>query len=494
MLKSTSLNKLSIFFSCLMILSSIAAVITAVFVLRIDHDEFEHMYCAWRISKGDIPYLDFFQHHNFLLWYLLAPFESIFEDSPNLVFIVRFVASIFLFLTTFFLYKILVLLNVSKSYAVSAACFFISLNHYVLKSSVELRIDIFMWASIAVASYFYILSLKKKNCQDKENSLKADNTFYTQTVLDKWINIELLLSVCFYSIAVVFLQKAGIVVIPVAVSMIAFMLIGRLTFRHLLTATTIPLLLLALFALYNHSHLLTYYISNFEFNMYYFKEASFSGKSKEQLYFLAMFIILSFLLRKIFYKNKIIFISLSIYMLLFMKMGAPYKEYYIGACFLIISMIFYTLYYYFKDKSPLFSVSVVGIITIFCISNYLSISHYSHYNETKRQLNTYSYILNHSNNNDEILGSQEICPVRKDACGYHYHNIFMYDHKALQKIKDKVRLDLDRCNINEIIVNEKPKFIWNEYINHYLIDNVEIQKIISEEYVKFGNTYVKKDK
>jgi hypothetical protein len=35
-------------------------------------EEIEHVHAAWRVAQGAVPYLDFFEHHHPLLWYLLA--------------------------------------------------------------------------------------------------------------------------------------------------------------------------------------------------------------------------------------------------------------------------------------------------------------------------------------------------------------------------------------------------------------------------------------
>jgi hypothetical protein len=55
----------------------------------IDLDEIEHMHSAWYIKKGFIPYRDFFEHHNPLLWYLLLPFLYLSGDSVNTLLLAR---------------------------------------------------------------------------------------------------------------------------------------------------------------------------------------------------------------------------------------------------------------------------------------------------------------------------------------------------------------------------------------------------------------------
>jgi hypothetical protein len=56
-----------------------AAVLVVVFFAAMvfspvpDHDEVEHANAAWQMSKGLLPYKDFFQHHSPMLWILLSP-------------------------------------------------------------------------------------------------------------------------------------------------------------------------------------------------------------------------------------------------------------------------------------------------------------------------------------------------------------------------------------------------------------------------------------
>jgi hypothetical protein len=54
-----------------------------------NNDEIEHVHSAWYILHGNIPYKDFFQHHNPLLWYFILPFLYLFGDSTTSILAVR---------------------------------------------------------------------------------------------------------------------------------------------------------------------------------------------------------------------------------------------------------------------------------------------------------------------------------------------------------------------------------------------------------------------
>jgi len=66
-----------------------------------DPDEFEHLHSAWSLSKGHVPFRDFFEHHTPGLYFLLAPTFSFFdvdhspEDAVAFLFFARRVMWIF---------------------------------------------------------------------------------------------------------------------------------------------------------------------------------------------------------------------------------------------------------------------------------------------------------------------------------------------------------------------------------------------------------------
>ena len=54
-------------------------------IRHFDPDEFQHLYSAWCISKGMLPYKDYFEHHTPFLHFLLAPCFRFFnvETDPD---------------------------------------------------------------------------------------------------------------------------------------------------------------------------------------------------------------------------------------------------------------------------------------------------------------------------------------------------------------------------------------------------------------------------
>lgn len=86
--------------SSLTILKSVAFASLCLFTVALCNsflqvDEREAIHTAWKIVSGETIYLDFFQHHNPLFYYLLAPVLNLFGDSNAAVYAARFVTGCF---------------------------------------------------------------------------------------------------------------------------------------------------------------------------------------------------------------------------------------------------------------------------------------------------------------------------------------------------------------------------------------------------------------
>ena len=72
-------------------LAAVFAVLTfALSIFRfLDGDELEHVHSAWHVLNGALPYVDFFEHHHPLLWYLLAPVLALTGESAHTIVLLR---------------------------------------------------------------------------------------------------------------------------------------------------------------------------------------------------------------------------------------------------------------------------------------------------------------------------------------------------------------------------------------------------------------------
>ena len=82
-------------------LAAIAAYCLSLATSRFQVDELEAIHTAWKIASGERIYVDFFQHHNPLFYYLLAPLVQLGADGDLSLVSVRLVAGCFGLLTVY---------------------------------------------------------------------------------------------------------------------------------------------------------------------------------------------------------------------------------------------------------------------------------------------------------------------------------------------------------------------------------------------------------
>ncbi|MDD4702444.1 MAG: hypothetical protein PHI96_09510, partial [Desulfovibrio sp.] len=128
----------------------------------LDHDEYEHLYSAYLMLQGQIPYRDYFQHHHFLYWILLAPFVKNFPDTSHLLYIGRSLSLGALLITAFYTYKISVLKGGDRRSVFLFVTVLLSID-MIVHSGLLVRPDIFMVGAFFSGLYYYIIYLKNKN-------------------------------------------------------------------------------------------------------------------------------------------------------------------------------------------------------------------------------------------------------------------------------------------------------------------------------------------
>ena len=118
-------------------------------------DDVEHLHSAWLVSQGKIPYKDFFQHHNPLLWYMFAPVMQFFAYDIIVFDVVRIFSTLMLFLNLFYVGLIVKRFMVSNSVAalIGIASVFPS---YVIYSGQDFRPDNYMILTFTIALYYFL--------------------------------------------------------------------------------------------------------------------------------------------------------------------------------------------------------------------------------------------------------------------------------------------------------------------------------------------------
>lgn len=132
-------NYLSFLFLLLALLSFLVLMISL--NRYFDHDEFEHIHSAWYITNNQFPYLDFFEQHHPLLWYLLAPFLSLLGNSTQTVTVLRILMFVFILGIAFLTCRIAEQVTRSRETGLIASILLLSSTLFV-KSGVEVRPDV----------------------------------------------------------------------------------------------------------------------------------------------------------------------------------------------------------------------------------------------------------------------------------------------------------------------------------------------------------------
>ena len=115
---------------------SIGLIIAGCISIYIDQDELENLHCSWMISKGLVPFRDFWQHHSPLFWITLAPVIQLFKPS-------------------------ILIINISRISAISTylgSCFIgWRIAKVVWKESADLSFYLLIFASVTLGSQFFCL-------------------------------------------------------------------------------------------------------------------------------------------------------------------------------------------------------------------------------------------------------------------------------------------------------------------------------------------------
>jgi hypothetical protein len=122
-------------------------------------DDVEHLHSTWLVFQGKVPYVDFFQHHNPLLWYLFAPLVGFFAYDITVFDVVRIISTLVMFASLFTAGLAVSRFVVKEKAALvlTAAAVFPS---YIVFSGQDFRPDNYMVFCLLLAVYFLLSYLE----------------------------------------------------------------------------------------------------------------------------------------------------------------------------------------------------------------------------------------------------------------------------------------------------------------------------------------------
>jgi 4-amino-4-deoxy-L-arabinose transferase-like glycosyltransferase len=184
-----------------------AALALALSILRFfDGDEIEHVHSAWHVVNGAMPYVDFFQHHHPLLWYLLAPALALTGESANAVVVLRIGFFLLVLATARATYVLALECRASRKTAWLSVFLLLSMTSFVY-AAIEIRPDVPQTLFGVVSARYFVRTLRTRAARDA------------------------VLSGVFAAVALMFLQKAVLLLALYPAAFAAFAMRRRAPWR-----------------------------------------------------------------------------------------------------------------------------------------------------------------------------------------------------------------------------------------------------------------------
>ena len=208
-------------------------------------DDVEHLHSAWLVFQGKVPYNDFFQHHNPLLWYLYAPLLGAMQYEIAVFDTVRIISTLLLFLNLFIVGLIAKKFTSNSWFAsiLSVASVFPS---YIIYSGQDFRPDNYMVLCL-VAGIYYLFSY-----------------------LDNKKSNHLVISFLLFVLSFLFMQKIIFTLGVIGIIVIYLLIKKQIELNDFLKSLILPIILAIVFVswLWYHNMFERYWLSNYIFNLY----------------------------------------------------------------------------------------------------------------------------------------------------------------------------------------------------------------------------------
>ena len=397
-------------------------------------DEFEHLHASWLVSTGKIPYKDFLEHHNPLLWYLSAPIMQLFYDNVFVFYVMRGISFCASLLIAWYVFKIAQFFGDKRSGWLAIALYLGNL--ITLYCFYQYRPDTYMNLCFIAGLYYWFMALKTEKL--------------------RFLTISFL---CFTA-AFLFLQKISLLLIVVEGILLVLLFSKRLKVKAVTLAALPSLAVIFLFLgyFYVKDALLEYVEINYNLNRamlnYYERGTFWYHHLWFSIYGLAMLVAIYF-----FKKENIYFkICALIYGAEFFMRGfyfAPYTHYY-SLVTILAAVVLSVLTIKIMPKYKL-----LGLLIIFTM--FLNLGNI--FNEVDSSLNKHNgykhYQLAdwaHKNSTpDDMMmnGYDMIFNIYRPDVSYYW---FQLD--TLVPIMEQEYQLSHKIDVNEIIIRQRPKFVY----------------------------------
>lgn len=412
-------------------------------VVKANGDNVEHLHSAWLIWQGYIPYKDFFQHHNPLLWYISAPFVASLIDDIEIFSVFNIISELAVGVMAFFQCRLMALNGNNKtSVLFLAACI---ISSYSIMWALNYRPDTFMYACFFAGLFFLFKYMKYRRLG------------------------SLIISFLCLFLSFMFTQKILLNMVVPAFFLLYWLAKRDISVRDFFLSCVLPVLLAVAFIayLYNNDALSVYWYSNFPYNKYIpdiFEQNRiiFPPKDNYEFYlFLPVAIIASvyFLIKGNSLERMLtlLFIEETLLRLFYFSAFLHYSIFW-----LILGMML-SIMFLDKCKKGRKTLTVIGIL-------YLGVAVYYNYAVTyKKELPSHNYLNGHEYAfynltpcDSALNGYYAVYNLKARDAGYYWVLLGQIDVLGEKSGIAK------RDNLNELILQKKPKIIsagvyWDTY-------------------------------
>ena len=207
-----------------------------------DGDTLEHVHSSWLVYHGKIPYKDFFQHHNPLLWYLGAPFVGFYEYTLRAVDAANMLAVTSTALTMFYIYRMHSKFLTNRLGGLISAAFCAIPQDSLYNK--DFKPDNFMTTCLIIGIYYLLSYINKKHLT------------------------SLTVSFLIFFAAFMFTQKAALILISIGGIILYLLYQKKMKWQDCIESAILPILIYMAFLafLFNQDILAFYFKANFELN------------------------------------------------------------------------------------------------------------------------------------------------------------------------------------------------------------------------------------
>lgn len=433
----------------------LVALLTFFFVVYGSQDHAEHLHASWLVWQGKLPYVDFFEHHHPLLWYLMAPVVALFYKNVMIFYVARLVNATVYAVMFWGLYKISCdFLKTSKKAFIMALMLFFLYPPF-LSSFFEFAPDSFMFASFVWGLWFYFKFLENKQ----------------QGTLN--------LSFILWTVSFLFLQKVLFMLFVPCVYILYLAIKKEISFKNIIKAVIIPVVIIGIFLSYlNYHHALHQFILfNYDLNFWMCKLKGGARFPKftslvVQIGLFALFCLYDFL--KVNSKYRFIFTGLIIGDFVFKWLTwAPWVQYFVLIRFGVLLIISQEILFC-KFKSVSYFLLTLMISLQLISYRQCSVRPFQRY-----YLNLQNFIMTNSHNENDIIINTNGVLFNIYGKNPHYYWFGLHDIASLSYYLYELNGEF---NINDVVERHKPVFLFkSEIINSLSFD----AKIRGEDYHKY---------